>query len=92
MIRNKEYRRLSAVLIYATLLQLQFHTIINISFEMDSILYVMNSKSTLAGCCGKSAQKSKKLKEMLTTLGPLKPILTIPLNLIEYLITKVYTN
>ena len=35
---------------------------------------------------------TKNLKEMTKTLGPLKTILTLPINLIEYLITKLQKN
>jgi len=35
---------------------------------------------------------TQNLKEMLKTLGPLTPILTTPLNLIEHLITKFQNN
>ncbi len=35
---------------------------------------------------------TKNLKEMIKTLGPLKTILTLPINLIEYLIKKLQKN
>ena len=37
-------------------------------------------------------QDIQNLKEMLTSLGPLAPILTLPLNSIEHLITKFQKN